>query len=209
MIEPTNCYRIRNHWFSQPAIWHQSRKLHVKLWLAITCGKPHPRLIPRGALPRTQKLRSRLMWAQGYRRFPLFISSEVDQNIALPADRTSTYLVSAFLIHSASFPPQTSPWKVTLNWNLTCGTRYVGRERGQYINIYTDKTIGNSWNTHLDQKNQWMVQIMENIYIRTKPRLSNEDKSKRYELSHENANSGLLSEYNAIPNTWNLHAIRK
>ena len=41
---------------------------------------------------------------QGYQIFPLLIPG-VDQNIALraaPADRTSTYLVSAFSIHASS-----------------------------------------------------------------------------------------------------------
>ena len=50
------------------------------------------------------------MGAQGYQRVPLS-KPGVCQNIALhavPADRTSTYLVSAFVVHSTSFYYQTS-----------------------------------------------------------------------------------------------------
>ena len=51
------------------------------------------------------------MGGQGYQRFPL-LKAVVGQTIAVhaaPANRTSTYLVSAFLIQSASFVSRTSP----------------------------------------------------------------------------------------------------
>ena len=71
----------------------------------------------RGGVPRTQKLRTTLVGARSYRRVPL-TKPVVGQNVALravPADRTSAYLVSAFPNHSTSlffFPNFTcSPWR--------------------------------------------------------------------------------------------------
>ena len=60
----------------------------------------------RGGVPRTHKLRSPLVGALGYQRFPLSKPGE-HQNIALhavPADRNSTYLISSFRIIQLHFP---------------------------------------------------------------------------------------------------------
>ena len=60
---------------------------------------------PRGGVPRMQKLNTPLVEAQGYQQFPLSMPV-VGRNIALhavPAYRSSPYLVSAFQAHSTSF----------------------------------------------------------------------------------------------------------
>ena len=63
------------------------------------------------------------MGAQGYQRFPLS-KAVVGQNIAVhavPAYRASTYLVSAFPVHSASFSTNFSnPQRV-----LSCKSEFL------------------------------------------------------------------------------------
>ena len=81
-------------------------------------------LLSRGGVPRTQKLKSPLVGAQGYKRFTL--SKPVGQHIdlhAAPADSASTYLVSAFPIHSTSFVPnvlQSQTAKCVINSESGC-----------------------------------------------------------------------------------------